>query len=179
VSPPRLAAAPLAGEARRASDLLVLDRVRIRAWDRILFVECGDGWIVEEAWRRAGRAYVCGLDRSVAHVELAKRLREIPGKVEFSLWDGQRLPVPDLGFNRVVATLDSMRAHDPAALFRDLRRVLRPDGDGYLLQSVSHHGGLPHALAEAGWPDLHELARTDDHTAVLLHIRPAASTPVA
>src|SRR5205814_10556261 len=109
----------------------------------------------------------------------AKRLREIPGKVEFGLWDGQRLPVPDLGFNRVVATLDSMRAYDPAALFRDLRRVLRADGDGYMLQSVSHHGGLPHALAEAGWPELHELARTDDHTAVLLYIRPAESTPVA
>src|SRR5438477_13050407 len=99
-------------DARRPLELFVLDHVKIRAWDRILFVECGDGWIVEEAWRRAGRAYVCGLDRSDAHVELAKRLREIPGKVEFSLWDGQRLPVPDLGFNRVVATLDSMRAHD-------------------------------------------------------------------
>jgi len=79
----------------------------------------------------------------------------------------------------LVAAGATVRAYDPAALFRDLRRVLRADGDGYLLQSVSHHGGLPHALAEAGWPDLHELARTDDHSAVLLHIRPAASTPVA
>src|SRR2546430_9635072 len=51
--------------ARRGLDLLVLDHVRIQAWDRILFVECGDGWIAEEAWRRALRAYVCGLDTSL------------------------------------------------------------------------------------------------------------------
>ena len=175
----RLAATPVAGEARRASDLLVLDRLRIHAWDRILFVECGDGWIVEEAWRRAVRAYVCGLERSVAHVELAKRLREIPGKVEFGLWDGQRLPVPDRGFNRVVVTLGSRRAPDPASLLRDLRRVLRPDGEGYLLQSPSQQGGLSAALPEAGWVELSELARTDDQAAVLLHIRPAVSAPIA
>src|SRR5437588_786389 len=38
-------------------------------------MQCGDGWIVEEAWRRAQRAYVCGLDTSPAQVERARRLR--------------------------------------------------------------------------------------------------------
>src|SRR5437588_13099284 len=92
-------------EPRRALDLLVLDRVSIRAWERILFVQCGDGWIVEEAWRRAGRAYVCGLDTSDADVALATQLREVPGKVEFKMWDGQCLPVADRAFDRVVAIL--------------------------------------------------------------------------
>lgn len=173
-----LAAAPVAGQARRTSDLLVLDRVSIRAWERILFVECGDGWIAEEAWRRAVRAYVCGLDTSVAHVELAKRLREVPGKLEFKLWDGRRLPLPDGTFNRVVATLGTVPRHDRAALLRDLGRVLRPEGDAYLLQSTTGEGWLPHALAEAGWTDPRELARTDDQAAVLLHVRPAPPTPV-
>ncbi len=51
VSPHQLTvAAP--GEAlgrQRAFDLRVLEHVRIKAWDRLLFVECGDGWLVEEA----------------------------------------------------------------------------------------------------------------------------------
>jgi len=34
---------------RRAVDLRVLEQVTIKAWDRLLFVECGDGWLVEEA----------------------------------------------------------------------------------------------------------------------------------
>src|SRR5256886_10932267 len=110
MSPRRVAATPLTGDARRASDLLVLDRVRIRAWDRILFVQCGDGWIVEEAWRRAGRAYVCGLDTSDADVALATQLREVPGKVEFKMWDGQCLPVADRAFDRVVAILSPPHA---------------------------------------------------------------------
>ena len=71
-------------DARRPLELFVLDHVKIQAWDRILFVQCGDGWIVEEAWRRAVRAYVCGLDTSGADVALAKQLREVAGKVEFA-----------------------------------------------------------------------------------------------
>jgi len=104
-------------EPRRALDLLVLDRVSIRAWERVLFVQCGDGWIVEEAWRRAQRAYVCGLDTSPAQVERARRLREVRGKVEFMAWDGRTLPVPDAAFDRVVAILSPAPPQDPPPCF--------------------------------------------------------------
>src|SRR5205807_5130285 len=36
------------------------------------------------------------------------------------------------------------------------------EGDAYLLQSTTGEGWLQHALAEAGWTDPRELARTDD-----------------
>jgi hypothetical protein len=103
---------------RRAADLLVLDQVRLKAWDRLLFVECGDGSIAEEASRRALRAYACGLDRSPAHVALARQLREVPAKLEFKTWDGRRLPCPERGFDRVVATLALAGAQDPRPCFK-------------------------------------------------------------
>jgi len=36
-------------EPHRDLDLLVLDTVKSQAWERLLFVGCGDGWIAEEA----------------------------------------------------------------------------------------------------------------------------------
>jgi ubiquinone/menaquinone biosynthesis C-methylase UbiE len=154
-------------DGRRALDLFVLDRVKIQAWDRILFVQCGDGWIVEEAWRRAVRAYVCGLDMSEAEVALATQLREVPGKVEFKTWDGQCLPVPDRAFDRVVAILAA--AQVTAALIRDLSRVLRREGDAYLLYPASADADIRTALAQTGWLRVRELARSGDEVAVLVH----------
>jgi len=165
-------------EPRRALDLLVLDRVSIRAWERVLFVQCGDGWIVEEAWRRALRAYVCGLDTSPAQVERARRLREVQGKVEFMAWDGRTLPVPDAAFDRVVAILSPAPPQDPAALFRDVRRVLRAEGEAYLLSPATGDGELRLALAQGGWADLRELTRSADGCAVLVRARSAAPASI-
>ncbi|PYP51722.1 MAG: hypothetical protein DMD45_07095 [Gemmatimonadetes bacterium] len=156
---------------RRTLDLLVLDRVKIQAWDRILFVECGDGWIAEEAWRRAVRAYVCGLDLSVALIALARQLREVPGKLEFRTWDRHRLPTPDGAFDRVVATFVPLGVVDPAALLRDVQRVLRPAGDVYLLYPAASEGELRRGLTRAGFTEPHELARFDGQRALLMHAR--------
>src|SRR5256885_6860805 len=173
-----LALAPVDVGARRAMDLLVLDRVKIQAWDRILFVQCGDGWIVEEAWRRAVRAYICGLDMSGVDVALARQLREVPGKLEFKTWDGQSLPVPDRAFDRVVAILAPGQVQ-AAALVRDLGRVLRSDGDAYVLHPVSADRDVRQALAQAGWTDVRELARSGDESAVLVHARGSSLPPRA
>jgi len=157
-------------DARRPLELFVLDHVKIQAWDRILFVQCGDGWIVEEAWRRAVRAYVCGLDTSGADVALAKQLREVAGKVEFATWDGRSLPVSAGAFDRVIAFLAAPPS-PPATLVCDLRRVLRRDGDLYLLHSASTGLEVRQAFARAGWSGVRDVARSEDQTAVLVHAR--------
>lgn len=148
---------------------LVLDCVRIGAWERLLFVQCHDGWIAEEAWRRVPRAYACGLDVSPAHVARARQLREVPGKLEFRTWDGQRLPCPERGFDRVLATFALARARDPAALLCEVRRVLRPEGEAYLLEAVSSGAALRRTLAQAGFTAPRELARFDGEGLVLVH----------
>ena len=153
---------PLAGVAY----LQVLDHIALKAWDRVLFVECGDGWIAEEAWRRAGRAYVYGLDMSQDDVALAKRIREVPGKVEFETWDGRTLPVPDHSFDRAVAIVVGPRVA-AAALVRDLSRVLRGEGSAYLLHSAATDADIHRELARAAWREVREVARCGDETALL------------
>jgi ubiquinone/menaquinone biosynthesis C-methylase UbiE len=153
----------------RDLDLRVLDCVKIQAWERILFVQCGDGWIVEEAWRRAQRAYLCGLDTSPAQVDLARRLREVPGKLEFRLWDGHCLPVPDGAFGRVVLNLTRTQPHAAGILLCEVHRVLQASGEVYLLSAASCAGDLRDALA--AWPTVLEMARWGSPEVVLVSAR--------
>src|SRR6266446_2347848 len=80
-----------AGLARQL-DVLLLDQVRSWGWDDMLFVECGDGWAAEEAWRRRrARGHVVALDMSPGAIERARTLRGVAGRVEFATWDGHEL----------------------------------------------------------------------------------------
>ncbi len=120
-----------AGEERRISPFvremyrLLLDQIELKAWTRVLSVECGNGWAAEEAWRRVRRGYVCGVDISPKMIELAQRLRGVEGQLEFRIWDGKKLPFPEGSFDCVIATFAFHRYVEPATVLREIRRVLR------------------------------------------------------
>jgi SAM-dependent methyltransferase len=151
----------------RSCSVLQLDHVKIEAWQRLLFLECGDGWIVEEAWRRARRGYACGVDTSAALVARATQVRGIPGALEFKTWDGLRLPFPSAFFHSVMSTLTLGRCPDPGEVLGEMYRVLQPGGDLYLLecdQAALRPVGptsLVAMLDEAGFDDMRELSRCD------------------
>ena len=88
---------PAHSDARRGWDLLVLEHMKFQAWDRILFVECGDGWIAEECWRRAVRAYVRGLDTSARHVEAPASSARCPGSSSSTRGTDAACPFPTAG----------------------------------------------------------------------------------
>jgi ubiquinone/menaquinone biosynthesis C-methylase UbiE len=164
VTLPRLrsdAASPHEG-LQRSRSLALLDHARIQAWQRLLFVECGDGWIVEEAWRRARRGYACGVDTSTALVARATALRGVPGALDFKTWDGSRLPCPSGFFQGVIATLALERSADPAAVLGEMYRVLQSGGDVYLLErSEDSAASLIALLGGAGFHDAEVLSRYD------------------
>jgi len=141
VASPHVTSRGTAGGADRAAlnrrhviDRLVLDQVRLAGWDRLLFVECGDGWLVEEAWRRMGKGCVWGLSTFPTLVELAAQLRGIPGRIEFKAWGGGQFPLPDRSFDRVISCVPLIRYLEPVVVLQEIARVLRPDGDAYLLE---------------------------------------------
>jgi SAM-dependent methyltransferase len=155
-------------EPRRDLDLFVLDNVTIQAWDRVLFVGCGDGWIVEQGWRRAPRAYACGIETSAPLVAQAAELRGVPGKLEFKTWDGQRAPCEDGAFHRVIATLALHAPRGPGGILAELHRVLEPRGHLYVFdidRRTDDEGATPPAfgaaLHRAGFRDIRELCRRD------------------
>ncbi len=181
---------PAPGEVaaqRRAVELRVLEQVTIKAWDWVLFVECGDGWLVEEAWRHLRKGHVCGLSMSSELVDLAFQLRGAPGKVEFKRWDGRRFPCTDQSFDRVISCVPCGWYLQPAAVLREMARVLRPDGDAYLLEpdgappevsqppQTRDSADLGRLLAEAGFSEAGRTrapGRQGDPTApVVIHVR--------
>jgi ubiquinone/menaquinone biosynthesis C-methylase UbiE len=134
-----------------------LEGLRIRGWERLLFVECGDGWVAEEAWRRMGKGYVCGLDRSSSVVALATELRAVPGKLEFETWDGRCVPYPDEFFDSAVSQCDLRRWLEPVSVLREICRVVRSGGEVYLVEVQQRTGGGP-VFAGPDWPRLLEQA---------------------
>jgi SAM-dependent methyltransferase len=152
-SPRRLChAAPLGSGSAPAPapdsdpDLWLLDRVPLRAWDRILILEGGDGRLAEEARRRIARGYVCGLDLSGQVAEKATQLRGVPGQLEFDVWDGTSLPFDDGAFDRIIAKTVTDGMSKPLALLCELCRVLRPGGEIFVFEENGDGPGRLHAL---------------------------------
>ncbi len=150
----------------------LLDQVRMEAWDRVLFVECGDGWLVEEAWRRMRKGRVVGLTTSPRLVELAVELRGVPGQVEFSMWTGERFPIADRSVDRVVSCASLGTYREPIVVLREVARVLRPGGDAYLFDGDST--SLPRLLAEANLVEVQR--KSGDHPMpMVIRARPSSS----
>jgi len=138
----------------------------------MLFVQCGDGWIAEEAWRRMLRGFAYGVDTSPDQVHQATMLRGVPGRVEFSCWDGARLPCANQSFHRAFSTFALERCPDSVLLLSELRRVLHPGGELYILElqpprvwsgeagvSGTAEPTLAAALLGAGFPQSEEVMR--------------------
>jgi ubiquinone/menaquinone biosynthesis C-methylase UbiE len=147
-----------AGFARQL-DVLVLDQVQSWGWDEILFVECGDGWAAEEAWRqRRTRGHVVGLDMSPGAIERARRLRGVVGRVEFATWDGRQLCQANDMFDQLISSFALQHSPDPEALAREMLRVLRPRGELYALEPESSAAETRSLLTSAGFSEIEELA---------------------
>lgn len=109
--------------AERALDALVVVRGA-----RLLEVACGTGIFARLAARVVGPAgRVAALDVSGPALEVARRV-DITGAVEWVAWDGSGLPFEDSSFDVVACQHALTNMADPAAIVREMCRVLVPGG---------------------------------------------------
>jgi SAM-dependent methyltransferase len=170
-------------DSRHTLELLLLDQVRIDGWDRVLFIECGDGWVVEEACRRMGKGYVCGLSLSPELVDVAVQLRGVPGRIEFGTWSGEELPLSDRSFDRVIVCAPWDVYQQPPVVLTEVARVLRLGGGAYLLTPGAPSATFYRALADAGLTELPSSACENgparcpgSASPVLIHVRHRATS---
>jgi SAM-dependent methyltransferase len=114
-----------------------VEAAAIAAGDRVLDVGCGTGGYSVAIAAVTGAA-VTGLDESEPFVACA---RERPGPLEFVLGNAERLPFPDVSFDRVLYSLVLHQAGDPETAIREGARVLVPGGRVFVRTIASEDAG--------------------------------------
>lgn len=101
----------------------LLDAAAVGAGQRVLDLACGPGYVAAAAAARG--AEVVALDISAAMVAEARRRHP-----ELDVREGaaERVDFADESFDRVLMSFGILHVADPAAVLREVRRLLRPDG---------------------------------------------------
>ena len=105
----------------------------------ILDVGCGGGAAVKDMLRLSEGSIVKGVDYSDTSIELSRKLNAEEIEYERCLIekaDAAKLPYVDKAFDLVTAIETVYFWKDPAAAFREIRRVIRPGGQFVVLMEA-------------------------------------------
>jgi demethylmenaquinone methyltransferase / 2-methoxy-6-polyprenyl-1,4-benzoquinol methylase len=95
--------------------------------DRVLDVATGTGLVARELVRRSG-CRVVGLDQSEEMLARARALTAAHDRISYERGEAERLPYADGEFDHLTFTYLLRYVDEPAAVLRELARVLRPGG---------------------------------------------------
>lgn len=110
-----------------ASAVEFIDRLGLRAGERVLDVACGTGNLALPAARAGAR--VTGLDIAPNLLETARRTADAEGlTIQFDEGNAEELPYPAASFDTVVTMFGAMFAARPERAAAELIRVTRPGG---------------------------------------------------
>lgn len=120
-------------------------RLRVAATDQVLDVGSGLGGPARYFARRFG-CRVSGIDLTAEFCDVARRLTSLlglSGRVSLQQGDALRMPFGDAAFDGAYSMNVSMNIEDKRALYREIHRVLKPDGWLVLSEVVQGPGGEP------------------------------------
>ncbi len=118
--------------------------LKAAATDRLLDIGSGIGGPARYMAQRFG-CRVTGIDLTGEFVEVARHLTRLLGlesKVDFELGDALTMPFADSSFDGAYSMNVSMNIADKAALYREIRRVLKPKG-WLMLSELAKGPGAP------------------------------------
>lgn len=111
----------------------------IRAGQVVVDIGCGPGFVAVELAKRVGaHGHVHAIDINPDFVEHARQLvREhgLGGRVTVHRVDGGELPLAPSSADRVLAINVMVYVDDPAATYREFRRILKPGGIAHAVDS--------------------------------------------
>lgn len=143
----------------------LVSRIEAGPSDTVLDVATGTGAVARELLDRK-HCTVVGLDQSPEM--LAEARRRLPSSVTLMEGRAEQLPFPDATFDALTFTYLLRYVEDPAAVLRELARVVRPGGTMAGLEFAVPHGvwrplwelyvrvGLPGAgrVLSPGWAEV-------------------------
>jgi SAM-dependent methyltransferase len=129
---------------------LVLEAADLFRGARVLDFGCATGWLTLGLAQMGCRAV--GVDISPAALRLAEGLRAArgaaAGKVEFLIYDGRRLPLPDASVDRIVCFDAFHHVRDQRATIAEFARVLKDGGRAAFMEPGPRHSRTPQSQAE-------------------------------
>lgn len=110
--------------------LLLLERVPLRAGQRVLDIACGTGIVARLAAARIGSTgTVIGLDLNKGMLAVARaHASEVGAPIEWKRGDACALPFADAAFDVVLCQQGLQFVPDKPAALREMHRVLAPGG---------------------------------------------------
>ena len=151
---------------RVATDQLI-DLLTIPAGGKVLDVGCGLGGIARAMVKRHD-VYVTGIDLSPDYIQAAIHLTE-SDKINFQVANALDLPFADNTFDGVITVHTAMNIGDKAGFYRQIARVIKPDGFFALYDVMAGAGaGAPQFPLPWSTGPKTSFLITDDHLDVLL-----------
>lgn len=136
-------------EHHRSIALATLERMNLRAEDRVLDLGCGNGWATRTIATKATAGKVLGVDISEVMVERARAHPENPAQVAFRVAGVEALPIPDASLDKVFSCESFYYFPDLKKALEEIFRVLKREGKFYCLVNLFKENPYTHA-----WMDL-------------------------
>lgn len=100
----------------------------------ILDVGCGTGRLLRAAQKQWPTATLIGVDPTQGMIDVA---RQLTSNASFHLGTAESLPLPDATADIVLSTLSFHHWQDQLAGIREIKRVLRPHGQFFLVDAYT------------------------------------------
>jgi ubiquinone/menaquinone biosynthesis C-methylase UbiE len=152
----------------------VIDLLDVRPSDKVLEIGFGPGVGIQLLTSSASAGYVAGVDRSkemVAQATTRNKQAIERGRVDLRHGSVASLPFADNTFDKALA-INSMQVWpDAVAGLREMRRVIRHDGEvalGFRPYSGQPNTGLAETLTAAGFAKGHVVERDKNFCALAI-----------
>lgn len=143
-----------------AMNELAIEALDVQPGDAVLEVGFGPGVALERIAEQADGGFAAGVEPSELMVrQAARRLRSYvdAGRAEVRAGNSSDIPYPDATFDRVLSANTIYFWEDLASGFREIRRVVKPDGRFVLVfRAMEGEGGL---LVHGGSLHMHGMVK--------------------
>jgi arsenite methyltransferase len=135
-------------EGHAAVTKIIIEMMALRSDSHVLDLGCGTGWATRLLAAHVQDGAAVGLDVSEEMIRRARENAGDPPNVDFRVLNGPRFPFRDEVFSHCLS-VESLYYHpDLAVTFREIDRVLMPDGKAWLMVNFFRENPYVHHWAQ-------------------------------